>query len=863
MLNAINLRTEYLKNPIGIDIIKPRFSWTLDGESKKQLSYEVRASSSINELQQGVFNWESGLVESNQMTHISYGRKLSSREQVYWQVRICDEDGVFGNWSEIASFEMGLLNESDWKAQWICGDYEPLANERYPADEFKKEFSIEEVSKARLYITACGLYEVKINGIRVGNQVFTPGLTSYDKRIQYQVYDVAEYLKAGNNSIEITLGDGWFRGKSGVFGATQVYGKVTSLMAQLEVYSETGTINEIVTDETFLWSNDGPVRFNDMKDGETVLGNCIPSYTGKAKSININVPLSCSNNVPVIEQEHFMPEVIITPDGSTVLDFKQNIAGYMAFSVKGSKGHTVSMNMGEMLDANGNFTVSNLITIDTSQAHVPDYCDDSRFQSMVYTCGSDEREYWKPKFCFQGFRYVKLNNWPEEVNPEYFTAIAVYSDMDELIEFECSSKDINKLVENTLWSMKGNHLDVPTDCPQRERAAWTGDAQLFFETGAYFMDFSAFYRKWLQDIFDDQAEDGKIYNIVPRVSPHGGANDFVEGSSGWTDAGILIPYRYWKIYNDISIIKKYYEQMKHLIKFLLSRMGDTSDAELDKKLQNSEHRAYIVTTGFHFGEWCEPGGSPMDVMKPKYEEATAYLYFSLTLMSEMSDAIGRVEDAEEFTHIAKRVKEAYNFYFANNGVISSERMSRYVRPLAFGLIADENIEKISEEFIGLVRKNHHHIGTGFLSTPFILRTISEFGYLEDAYKMLEKEDYPSWIHEIRQGATTIWENWEGVASRNHYSNGAVCHWIFSTVCGVSIIGANLFKIAPRPGGSFTYAEIEYNSQYGKIYLKWEKQNEKFVYKIKIPAGCSAEIDLTDIQKRSIDAGEHTIIASVG
>ena len=854
MLKATNLKTEYLKNPIGIDIRKPKFGWNLEGDSKKQTAYALKAAHSEEELENDNCFWESGKVDSDSITHICYGAAVCSRERIYWKVRIWDEKSTVGDWSETAFFEMGLLEAQDWKAKWVCGDYEPKMGERYPVDEFRKSFKITDFSKARLYITACGLYETKLNGEKVGNQILTPGCTSYDKRVQYQVFDIREQLQCGENVWDISLGDGWFRGKLGVFGATNVFGNRTSVIAQIELTKEDGTIEYIITDDSHSWCNDGSIRFSDMKDGETVDASCKPSYQGKAYITDWKGKLCCSNNVPVREKETFTPVVITTTDGSSVLDFGQNIAGYVEFSIKGSKGHTAKMIMGEMLDEEGNFTLSNLVKVFD---FAPEYCDDSRFQTYLYTCGSEMREHWKPKFCAQGFRYVKLENWPEKIMPKNFKAIAVYSEMEETAVFSCSSKDIEQLVKNTLWSMKGNYLDVPTDCPTRERAAWSGDAQLFFDTGCYFMDFTAFFRKWMQDMFDDQAPDGKVYNIVPRVAAHEGMSLNVEGSSGWTDAGVLIPFRYWQHYDDVELLKMWFEPMKKLVDFMAARMGDASDPDLDKKLPPSEYRKYIVTTGFHFGEWNEPNMDGTNLLElPKYEEATAYLIYSLKCFAQIAKIIGKSKDAEKYLAISENAKKAYQYYFTENNCITSSRMCKYVRPLALDLLDDNTKKNVEKELIKMVREDGHHIGTGFLSTPFILKVLSDAGYLEDAYQMLENDDYPSWIYEIRQGATTVWENWNGDASRNHYSNGAACDWIFNTICGISIKAKNRFLIAPKPGGSLTEASLLYRSIYGEVSCSWKKDEQYYIYRIHVPAGCDAEIVLKGMGKMLVTAGDY-------
>lgn len=862
MLKAICMKTIDLYQPLGIDL-QPYFGWNLEGDSKRQTAYEIRMAFSKAELDDGRLIWMSGKVISSSMRNIPCGRRMDSRERAWWQVRIYDEEDIAGPWSDPVSFEMGLLEKGDWTAKWITGDYTPEVRQKYPADEFRKIFTVPEgkVVSARLYMTACGCYETFLGGKRVGDFVLAPGTTSYDVRVQYQTYDVTKMVSAGENTWDITLGDGWFRGKMGAFGASCVYGDTTSVLGQLEIAMEDGTTLTVVTDDGFSWSNDGPVRFDDMKDGEDVDMNCEPSYYAKAKVSSYGGIVCASNNVPVTEHEHFTPKLILTPDGSQVLDFGQNLAGIIEFTVKGEKGQRLGLKFGEMLDENGNFTVRNLITEDTTPPHIPDYCDDTRFQSMNFIC-SGGRDHYKSRFTVYGFQYVKLTDWPQPVDPALFEAIAVYSDMDMLMEFSCSSEGVSRLVKNTLWSIKGNHLDVPTDCHTRERSAWLGDAQLFFETGCYFVDQAAFYRKWLRDIYDDQAPDGKVYNIVPHCADHSGMNAYVEGSSGWTDAGILIPYRYWKQYGELSALENNYEGMQKLASFMVSRMGDTSDPELDEKLPDSPWRKYIVTTGFHFGEWNEPDTDIMAVMAPKYEVATAYLAYSLSCMEKIALALDKQKDAEEYAALASKVKAAYCHYFVPEGGIKSDRMCEYVRPLALGMIMDpDTAGKAASDLNQLVIRRNYHVGTGFLSTPFLLPVLSQYGYHDTAYRMLLCEEYPSWLYEVNQGATTVWENWDGIASRNHYSNGAVCQWIFEYMCGIRMDAPGHYRIAPISSELLEDAHASYLSPYGKVSCGWKRDADGFTYTVGIPAGCSAELELPDGRSEELTAGSFSFHVS--
>lgn len=854
MLKAVKLRTEGLHNPLGIDAAHPRLSWNLEGDSERQTAFEIRAAHTPEDLEKGDFCWTGGIVPSESMLHHPYLPDLVRRERVYWQVRIYDENGTPGSWSELAWFEMGLMHREDWQARWITGDYTPQTGVRYPADCFRKVFRVTHARKARLYLTACGVYETRLNGKRVSDLVLTPGSTNYDVRLQYQTYDVTELLQEGDNEWTVELGDGWFRGNLGVFDTNNVFGDRTGIFGQLEWIDEMGVRQVQGTDETFAWCNDGPVYYTDIKGGERVDAARIPTYGGKAALMHWDAVLCCSNNVPVTEHERFCPTVLKTPKGETVLDFGQNIAGYPQFTIRAPRGTEVTLTMGEMLDKEGNFTLDNLLQRVTFQEDNRDF---DKFQKVVYRCAGTGLETYKPKFCFQGFRYIRVENWPGEIRPEDITAIAVYSDMEICEEFSSSSADLNRIVENTLWSMKGNFLDVPTDCPTRERAGWTGDAQLFFNAGCYFMDVSAFFRKWLRDLYDDQAADGKIYNIEPRTAPHGGMNDYVEGSSGWTDAGILIPYRYWQHYFDIDLLKQYYQQMKKLMSFMLNRRGDTSDPELDSKLHPGDNRQYLVTTGFHFGEWNEPNKDVSMIGTGNYEEATAYLIYSLRHMEKIAAMLGETEDSTFYGKCAEQSTDAYLEYFLPDGTVQSDRMCKYVRPLALGLLdGHPQIKaKIQQGLIERVKGGNYHVGTGFLSTPFLLNTLTDASSPESAYRMLLKEGFPSWIYEIRCGATTIWEDWDGVSSRNHYSNGAVCDWVFNTVCGVRIAGENRFSVRPIPGAGLTYVQFRYHSPFGEVQSAWKREESTICFQIQLPVGCTGTVLLPDGEERKIGGGK--------
>ena len=857
-MKAIRLKTEYLTEPIGLGIAAPRFYWNCE-DSKKQTAYQIVCTAN------GKTIWDSGKVKSSAMTHIPYGGKqLSSRDRVNWSVILWDENDVPGEPVE-SWFELGLLENADWKAQWITGDYKPKKEIRYGTDCFRKQFKAsKKIAKARLYASARGIYDVHINGTRVEDFILAPGMTDYRKRIQYQTYDVTALLQE-TNTLELRLADGWYRGSCAAFGLTGVYGWQTSVMAQLEVCFEDGTVTTVCTDESWDWSNDGPIRFADLKDGEVYNALMQPSYGGKAKVVEApKAPLVASNNVPVKEQERLTAKVLTAADGKRVLDFGQNIAGYLEFTVKGRPGENFRLICGEILDEEGHVDLKGI------QEEVPAKRYDQMamiiklmtwkatgtptltpLQEIRFTC-SGNVDHYKTSFAVFGFQYVQIEGNVEFENIE---AVAVYSDMEQTSSFECSNELVNKLYSNTLWSMKGNFLELPTDCPTRERLGWTGDAQIFFDTGAYMMDTSAFFRKWIQDIEDAQLKNG----LLPAVLPYQGLDMMYNntGSSvGWADATYLIPYRHYQRFGDKTILEMAWPMMKKYTDYLLAHLG-----MVDKKeAKANPFNAYTYEKGMHLGEWLEPEEFQEKITagnKPRHpEEATAYLHLTMKTMAEIAILLGKDEEAKTYTEYAEGAKKAYNHLFVKTGTLDTNRQAKIVRPLALGLLDGEEKKLAQNRLVKAVEDGNYHVGTGFLSTPFLLPVLTEAGQVETAYKMLENTEKPGWLGEILDGATTIWENWEGTASRNHYSPGAVCQWLFDTVAGIRPSGENRFVIQPIPGGTLTYAKAKYQSIYGTVESGWAKQEGKTIFTVSVPANCTARLILPDGCSWILEPGTH-------
>ncbi len=852
-MKAINLKCEYLINPMGIDIQNPRLMWNCDG-GITQTAYRIIAISNEKTV------WDSGKVKSSSM-RAEYPHKLKSRERVEWSVTLWDENDVEGDPTERTYFETGLLSASDFTAKWISGNYRVNKKNRYPVDCFKKQFSAQNVAKARLYITACGLYEAKINGQRVGNFVLAPGHTDYTKRIQLQTYDVAELLENGENEITVELADGWYRGSCGAWGLKNQYGTQTKLYAQLEITYKSGNRSIIGTNKSWKWSNDGAIRFADNKDGEIVEAWRKPSYNGFAKETKCEVLPVSSNNVPVTEHEKFsVKNVITTPSGAKVLDFGQNIAGYISFAVTAKNGQKIKLRFGEMFDENGEFTQKNFQCANKKRTKV------TPLQQIVYYCTDGLNEY-KTKFAVFGFQYVLIETDVEWKKGD-FTAVSVCSDMEETLAFESSNELLNRLVEATRWSAKNNHVDVPTDCPTRERHGWTGDAQIFCNTAAYLFNYAPFARKYVFDMIDGQRKNGKFRQITPK----GGIDfymDFMDGSAGWSDAGVLIPYRVYKRYGDKKILESSYSAMKKYADFKIKTLGKRYPTAVKTGIDR-KYKKYISNYGQSYGEWAEPTEVHITGFKdfacPHPEETTAYIVYMLETMAEIAEVLGKQDDKKRFSEYAEKAKIGYGKLIeCPKFSLDTDRQAKLVRPLYMNLLSEKQAEFAANRLIAALDRFDWRLGTGFLSTPFILYVLEKID-VEYAYKLLENEQMPGWLFMPKMHANTIWESWEGtqaqggIASLDHYSKGAVLEWVFSEMCGIKVAGENAFTIAPKAGGKFTFAKCEYQSVYGKVFCGWQRENGVTTYKIVIPANTTAKVVLPD-GERTVHAGEYEFTES--
>lgn len=777
------------------------------------------------------------------------------------------------------------LKETLAQAVWIC---HPDDGEDHPlVPVFKKAFTVKQgLRRGRLTLTAHGIYEAKINGKAVTEDRFTPGLTSYYYRLQVQQYDVTGLLHPGENRWETTVGDGWWRWNNN-------FGYRLAMVGALELVYEDGSREVIGTDETFS-ATTGPIRRTDLQAGEyydaRVEGRDVPGKCAVRETDHIDGKLIPTEGVPVREKERFSGKIFRDTAGNTVIDFGQNIAGYVHMKLyHTSPGQVVRLKHGEGLDLEGAFATAN--------------CDGGRehFQEITYICKGCAEEEYTPHFAVFGFRYALLTG----IEGGDFTAVAVYSDMEETGDFQCSNPLINRLVENARWSQKGNFLDVAVDCPTRERNAWTGDAQIYVRTAAYFMNVRKFFRKWLADQRIEQYGSGKVGITFPATSsvhnpkelekvreknpamalagPTGNGN-IGEDSVGWGDAAVWLPYQLYLMYGDRSFLKDHYETARRWVEYSLSCMRETNPIYADKPWYAEGNGQYIYDTRFHYGEWNEPlmpdpktiaffqsGKSPVEWVAymaqfGKPEVATAYTKRSCDNLAHMAAILGKKEDAKRYGELAGKIRKAYNRYLIGpDGEIQRGHQAAYIRALALDLADEEKKPLVIKQLRRELEEADYHLNTGFLSTVYLLPTLCENGLVEEAYRILEQTSLPGWLHPVTLGATTIPENWDGFDrfrdSFNHYSFGAVCQFLFEYTAGIRPSfegpGFRKFRLEPVVGGSLTWAKASYQTQYGTITSSWERKEGRFRYQCSVPEDTKAELVLPDGQRKTLGPGQYS------
>ncbi|WP_316767224.1 glycoside hydrolase family 78 protein [Pedobacter frigiditerrae] len=831
-ISVADLKVNYKTNPIGIDTTLARFSWKLRAVAKQtvQKSYEIKVYTSDKAVV-----WQNK-VESEQSVNVHYkGSALKAKTRYYWQVRVIDNYKNASAWSEVNFFEVSMLNKTDWTASWI-ETATPTDGKVGSAPMFAKQFDLNgEIKSARLYITAHGLYEAMLNGKRVGNELFTPGWTSYNKRLQYQTYDVTSLLKKGTNATLVTIGDGWYRGNLEFNNKRNLYGKEVALLYQLEITLSNGSKIVVNSDGTWKSSMAGAIKKSDIYNGETFDARLVPLTINlnaadwkPVKAVdydkgNLVVPLGPA----VVKHETFVPlNIIKTPKGETVIDFGQNLVGWVKLSLKGNNGDTITLNHAEVLDKAGNFYIENL--------------RNAKQENKYILTGKDD--VLEPHFTFQGFRYVKISGYKGTLDKSNLSAIAIYSDMKPTGEFTSSNTLVNQLQHNIQWGQRGNFLDVPTDCPQRdERLGWTGDAQVFFSTAAFNMDVSGFFSKWLADLKVDQHVNGNIPVVIPDVRKPVNA-----GSAGWADVSTIIPWNYYLAYGDKDLLIRQYSSMKAFVDYVKSISKDN-----------------LWNSGPHYGDWLfysvNDDRDGKSALTEKYLIAQIFYAASTQNVINAAKVLNNEEDVAKYEALLAIIKAAFmKEYVTPSGKLTSNSQTAYVLALNFDMLPENMRVQAAGRLVENIKQYTNHLTTGFLGTPYLCHVLSRFGYTDVAYKLLLQETYPSWLYPVKMGATTIWERWDGIKtdgsfqaismnSFNHYAYGAIGDWMYKTVAGINYNGDQpgykKITIAPKPGGNFTNASAKLETLYGEVMSSWKLADNKFVLDVIIPTNTSANIIL--------------------
>ena len=846
-----NLICEYKVNPIAVDVANPRLSWKLITQDRniQQTYYEIRVGSNAVSLTKGQdLIWTSGKIPSDQSVHVYYGGPtLTSRQKCYWQVRVWNNKNQVTPWSMVNFWKMGLLKPEDWTAKWIQDNYISDTTGG-PSPMFRKIFKLDhKIRAAHLYITAHGVFEAQINGKRVGNDYFTPGWTSYNKRIQYQVYDVTSMLKKGDNATGVTIGDGWYRGYT-YNRKKDVYGKKLALFYQLEVVYTSGKRVIITSDKSWKVAY-GPIRASSFFDGEVYdarkekTGWTNPTYrdltwdTVKTDE-TIKSNLIATAGPTVKKHEKFLPlKVFTTPEGDRVVDFGQNLVGWVQFKLKANAGDTMKLFHAEVLDQKGNFYTKNLRTAK---------------QEITYVFKDDSVATFEPHFTFQGFRFLKVVGYKGPLDSTNLAAYALYSDMAQTGQFSTSNPLINQLQHNIQWGQKGNFIDIPTDCPQRdERMGWTGDAQAFCRTATFNMDVAGFFTKWLKDLSADQHTDGAVPYVVPNV-----LDSVSAAASGWSDVATIAPWNIYLAYGDKQVLQQQYESMKAWVGYI-----------------QLHSRNYLWDTGNHFGDWLFYAGTNYEdgaALTDKNLIAQAFYAHSTQLLINAAKILGRNDDVQKYTLLLYNIKKAFQSeYVTPNGRMISGTQTSYVLALNFDLLPENLRESAAKRLVHNIEDYDEHITTGFLGTPYICHVLSRFGHTDIAYDLLMKESYPSWLYPVKNGATTIWERWDGIKpdksfedpemnSFNHYAYGAIGDWMYRVIAGIntdeSSPGFHKIIIAPHPGGKLTSTQAELETLYGKVKSAWSIDNGIFTLDVIVPPNTTAQIVLPSVTDQITESG---------
>ena len=760
---------------------------------------------------------------------------------------------------------MGLVEADGWRARWITPDTGDETSDPQAAPLLRKAFALDghgqAIQAARIYVTSLGLYELHLNGQRVGDGLLTPGWTSYARRLQYQTYDVTALVHSGNNAIGAILADGWYCGHLGFEGKRGLYGQRRALLLQLHVTYADGRTTLITSDEGWR-AGSGPIRMADLYHGETYDARMAhdrwaeagfdDSAWGQVHMLDHPKDTLVAQVGPFVKrQEQIKPvRILHSPKGETIFDFGQNMVGWVRLRVRGEAGKTVTLHHAEVLDQDGNFYTANLRTAK---------------QTVEYTLRGGGNEVYEPRFTFMGFQFVQVEGYPGELTLDSLTGIVVHSDISSIGTFECDNRLINQLQHNIVWGQKGNFVDVPTDCPQRdERLGWTGDAQVFVRTACFNRDVATFFTKWLRDLAADQKPSGSVPFVVPDVLSGGGMGESA-GSAAWSDAAIICPWTIYLSYGDTRILETQYDSMAAWVRYMREQAGER----------------LVWLNGFHFGDWLDFRGQPLMPSPVTNREliATAFLAYDAALMVDIARILGKTEDAQMYAKLAAEAKAAFNAEFvAPNGRVGPGSQTAYVLALHFDLLPEKLRAQAAERLAGEIRKADYHLTTGFVGTPYLCHVLSRFGQTALAYELLNQETFPSWLYPVKKGATTIWERWDGIKpdgsfqdvgmnSFNHYAYGAIGEWLYRVVAGIEADpeapGYQHTLIQPQPGGGLTHVRATLDSPYGEVTSEWELRDSDLRLRVRVPANAHATVRIPAVKLSQVTESQQPLRRAPG
>lgn len=848
MLTITAFTCENLKQGCVTDELHPRFSFTLDSDREGDaLACAVLC----------VNGWT---TETTEQIAIPYeGPVLKSFTEYTATVTVTDTAGQTAEMS--LRFETGRQNVP-WEAEWISdATYEFVEKKVSPKPmTFRRTFSTEKkIKSAKIYATAMGIYELSLNGKKVGDEYFAPGFTAYRDYLQYQTYDVTDMM-SGENTLMAVVSGGWAAGVFGFTRKNRISAKRQALLLELRITYEDGTKELVVTDENWEVTEEGNYRMADLYDGETY--DATVDLTRLAwrhaarETLDINPKILAAYGSPVRAHERLVPTFAGRVGDESIYDFGQNFAGVVCLKINGKRGQTVSVRHAEILNPDGTL---NTVFLRTAKA------------CTTYTCTEGEQTY-SPRLTYMGFRYIGIAGiGSEDVE---VSALALYSDLARTGEFTCSNEKLNRLQENIIWSSKSNFVDIPTDCPQRdERMGWTGDIAVFSPTACYNYDMSRFLGKWLRDLRAEQLSTGGIPNTIP-VQGYGFPETMpAMAIDFWGDACVLVPWAEYRARGDIGMLKNAYPAMKKYVNACKFWAGFGLGC----------HR-YIWHTPsvLHFGDWVAPDVKKMSQWQKRSKwTATASLKNTSSLIAKIAEILGETEDAAHYAALGNKVADAYRTVFTDgNGKLKEEFQTAYVLPLYFEIFQGEEKRRAAENLARLVEENGYCIGTGFPGTPYILFALADNGRADTAYRMLLNEKCPSWLYEIKAGATTIWERWDGLdengvcpigddgtdlmISYNHYASGAVGDFFYRRIAGIEPVeaGYRKFRIAPVLGGGITYARGSVLTPYGRVTSDWKIESDQFYISVEVPMGTVCELKLPDDTTHQLVSGHYSFAAEL-